>query len=173
VAASKSNLAAQGISVTEKTPDAGGIEQILRKVNIPAAETGRKITMKSGRQVQASDSADEELLVIHNPQGEVELTVRFTEAGPVLNFSAAAVNLQTPGELKIDCGKLKVNSADAIELSSAGDMVQVVNGDANTHIQGKSLFEAHTVNVKSRRGNINVKANDDVCIDGERVKLNS
>jgi len=159
VSVSKMKIPAQEILETEKPSDAGGIEHILQKVNIAPAETGRKITMKSGRQLQVSDGADEELLVIHNPHGEVELTVRFTEAGPVLNFSAAAVNLQTPGELKIDCGKLKVNSADAIELSSAGDMVQVVNGDSKTHIQGKSFFEAHTVNMKSRRGNINIKAN--------------
>ena len=56
MAVSKRNLAAQELSVAERNRDAGGIEQILRKVNIPAAETGRTLTMKSGRPVGIDSS---------------------------------------------------------------------------------------------------------------------
>jgi phage gp45-like len=192
VSANTERIAAQEIALSGSTSNAGGIEQVLQKVNLPAvggegtltrtilektqahvSSIGQKMILKSGRQVHLSGGEDKELLVVHNPQGEIELSVHFTAAGPVLNFSAAAFNLQTPGEVKIDCRKLQVNSTEAIELNSGGDMVQKINGEKKTQVRGKSFFEAHTINMKTRRGNINAKANDDVCINGERIKLNS
>ncbi len=189
---SKENVTAQGATLSGNTANAGGIEQVLQKVNLPAvggegtltrtvlektqaqvSSIGQKIILKSGRRVHFFGGEDEELLVVHNPQGEIELAVRFTAAGPVLNFSAAAFNLQTPGDVKINCRKLLVNSTEAIELNSGGNMVQKINGEKTTQVRGKSFYEAHTVAIKSRRGNVNVKANDDVRLDGERIKLNS
>jgi len=192
VSANTERMAAQEIALSGSKSNAGGIEQVLQKVNLPAvggegtltrtvlekteahvSSVGQKIILKSGRQVHLSGGEDKELLVVRSPQGEIELSVRFTAAGPVLNFNAAAFNLQTPGEVKINCRRLQVNSTEAIELNSGGNMVQKISGEKKTQVRGKSFYEAHTVNIKSRRGNINAKANDDVCLDGERIKLNS
>jgi len=157
-------------------PAAGNLEELFQKVDLPDGsdwevlagrmrEPSRRITLASGREVELSDQLQEDLLTVSNPQGEVELSIRFTPAGPVLNVRAAAINLRTPGEMNIACGRLTVQSA--------GDVTEEIGGEKRTRVEGKASFEAHTIDVKSLRGNITAKANDDVCLLGERIKLNS
>ena len=42
-----------------------------------------------------------------------------------------------------------------------------------SEVGGRASLEAHDVRIQARRGDVAVKANDDVRLDGERVLLNS
>jgi len=152
--------------MTESVAD--DFAELFQKVEFPVIrECGgtHRMALPSGREVSAGEEGDGELVTIYNPRGEVELSIRFTPAGPVLHFQAAAIKLQTSGELDINCGRL--------HLQSHGDVTEEVGGEKHTQVAGKASFEAHTIDVKSHRGNITAKANDDVCLLGERIKLNS
>lgn len=140
--------------------------------DVPALPEVQAIKLASGRKARFSSSTEDDLLIVENPDGFVELSVQFTADGPVLNFQTAKLNLKTRGDLSVDCREFKVNASENIQLVSEGDMVQNIRGDLQSTALGKSLHEAHTVEIRSTLGNVNLKANDDVRLDGERVKLN-
>ena len=127
-------------------------------------EPERKVRLASGRFAAFSAVGKDDHLVVTSPEGRIEMSVRFTETGPVLGFEAAAIQLKSAGEVAVQCNTFKVEAAKKIQVSTDGDMVQ--------NIGGKVHVEAHSVNIQSKRGNVDVKANDDVRLLGERIKLN-
>lgn len=131
---------------------------------LSSKELEREVCLSSGRRAVFTDRAKEEQLVVTSPNGRVELSVRFGESGPILSFGAAGIRLESSSEIAVRCSAFRVEAVDEIRFSTDGDIVQ--------EIAGKASLEAHTVDVRSRRGNVNVKANDDVRLLGERVKLN-
>jgi hypothetical protein len=138
------------------------------------AEPGREdraVRLRSGRSVVV-EQTDEDLVTVVGPEGNVELSVRFTAAGPVLTFQAAAIRMKTPGKLDLDCGKLAIRSRHGIDLETQGDLTQNVDGRHTLRVGGGSLTDAHSVEVRSQRGDVKLSANDNVRVSGEKILLN-
>jgi hypothetical protein len=129
------------------------------------------VSFASGRSVTLEDGASERL-VVRSAEGAVELAVRFTPEGPVLSFSAAALDLRSSGTVRLACGKLEVDAREGIAVHSAGDVRAEVRGDHHLTVGGASHTEADALAIHARLGDVAIKANDDVRIDGERVRLN-
>ncbi len=124
-----------------------------------SAEAGacRELELASGRSVvcrPAADSCDE--VTIRGPQGEVLLEVVLTPAGPILRFHAAQVQLDCKGSFQVRCEKF--------EVETTGDIVQKAGG--NVRVESKEMC------LEAKRGDLDVRANDDVNLNGERVRLN-
>jgi hypothetical protein len=96
--------------------------------------------------------------------GQLTLTVVLTEQGPVLRFEGAALKLQATGDLIIEAEHLALAGRSEVALHSGGDM--------HVHAERDLTSVARIQNIKADLGNVNVKANDDVCINGERVRVN-
>lgn len=109
----------------------------------------RQLELRSGRRVRDESDASGEQLRITSPEGRLELEVRFNAEGPVLRFGRAAVELSSEGDVTLGARNLHLRAAE--ELSAEG----------------------HAVRLRSRRGDVAIRANDDVRLDGERIKLNS
>lgn len=110
----------------------------------------RELELASGRSVvcrSKEESRDE--VTIRGPGGEVLLEVELTPAGPVLRFHAAQVELDCKGSLKVRC--------ESFDIRTSGDIVQQAGGE---------------ISLEAQRGNVDVRANDDVNLNGERVRLN-
>jgi len=123
----------------------------------PDTDLEAKLELPSGRTIVCSDAeGGGELVTIRGAAGAVELEVRLTDKGPVLRFEAAAMELVTEGALRARCG--------SFEVEASGDIAQRAGGTLETR--------AHTTTITSTRGDVAIKANDDVRLNGERVKLN-
>ncbi len=110
----------------------------------------RELALASGRSVvcrSAPDASDQ--VTLRGAGGEVLLEVLLTPAGPVLRFHAAQVELNCQGSFSLRCGQFRVETE--------GDIVQRAGGE---------------MQLEAARGNIDVRANDDVNLNGERVRLN-
>ena len=138
-----------------------GVTRLIASVDLEPVEV--RHTLSSGREVVLQGSAHDRL-VVRSPSGQVELSVRFTEQGPVLSFSGAAIDLVSPGAVTLDCGSLRVRSRDGIALETSGDIVQ--------NAKGALRGEADDVSLRSRVGDLKLAANDDVIVEGERIRLN-
>ncbi len=124
-----------------------------------------ELQLASGRSVScraAAESCDE--VTIRGPEGEVLLEVALTPAGPVLRFHAAQVQLDCTGAFKVQCESFEVRTAGDIVQHAGGDLVQSASGDLRA--------ESRELTLEARRGNVDVRANDDVNLNGERVRLN-
>jgi hypothetical protein len=118
----------------------------------------REIALPSGRRIgwrAAGDATDE--VTLRDERGGVLLEVTLTPEGPRLRFRAAAVEMECKGGFRVQCQDFEVHAAGRIVQEAGGDLAQIAGGDA--------LIEA-------RRGDARITANDDVKLNGERVRLN-
>lgn len=129
--------------------------------------------LDSGRRVEVESPGDgTDHVVIRSPDGEVELEVVLGEEGPRLRFRAAEIQLESQGRLGLRCEDLDVHASGRIRQVAGGGLEQKVVGDAQLSVSGDLTSEARTTRIESRRGDVRIRANDDVLLNGERVKLN-
>ncbi len=115
---------------------------------------GRVVSINSGRNV----------LTISNPEGGTELTVTMSPSGPVVSLLSGTLRLEALETLTI--------AARDIHLETARNFVEYVGGNKQTTVQGEHATEADSQTVKARRGDVFIYANDDVRLDGERIRNN-
>ena len=90
---------------------------------------------------------EENVVRFVGPDGATLLVVRITEDGPVVKFE---------GHLKLEAGRVSIHGREGVVISSDGDL------ESRARIQ----------NITADLGNVNIKANDDVKLNGERVMMN-
>jgi len=127
--------------------------------------------MPSGRAIQVSQEGEREAIRVTSPEGETELHVEFTADGPVLRFRTAALDLQADA-VRMQCRTFELQASEQIVERSGGRVDRSAVGDVKETIGGDLLTEARIVDVRARRGDVRLRANDDVRLNGERVKLN-
>lgn len=160
-------------AATEAPADAAqesAIERIESLTEMPTRAA--VVDLPSGRAVTVEGGAADRITV-RNPQGLVELSIRFTAEGPVLSFAAAAIDLKSEGAIRVDCERLELRARKELTVSSEGDLRETVAGQKVSEVGGRASLEAHDVRIQARLGDVAVRANDDVRLDGERVLLNS
>jgi hypothetical protein len=104
------------------------------------------------------------LIRIYGAQGRVSLTIEVTETGPVLRFDGADVAIETTGALSVDAETISLHGRQGVTVSSGGNAAIQVTGDLET--------SARIQNIRAELGNVNVTANDNIRLVGERVLLN-
>lgn len=88
-----------------------------------------KVRFQSGRTLRLAESSDSDTVTVTSPDGMIEMSVRFTPAGPVLSFGGARVELTHASELSVDCERLTLRGRQAVEVRSGGELVLRGNGD--------------------------------------------
>jgi hypothetical protein len=121
------------------------------------------VPLSSQRQMIVERLADADIVRIVNADGLACLTVRLTPEGPVLQFDGSLM-LQTSGDLAVSAERLALHGREGVAITSNGDVTLETTGDLST--------KARIQNITATRGNVNVKANDDVRVDGERIFMN-
>ena len=137
----------------------------------PALDKGA-ITLSSGRRIEAEMGADGDVIRVRAPGGTVVLTVLVTEAGPVLRFESAEIELAATRKVSVTCERFDVIASEGASLTTAGDLVEKIGGDATREVGGTAKIDAEDVSLAARHGNVDVRANDDVDVRGERIRLN-
>jgi hypothetical protein len=94
----------------------------------------------------------------------LEIEIRMTSSGPMLRARAHAIELEATHEIRARCERFAVDASKGIELRSGGDLVQTAEN-------GVRLGGAE-IDVAASRGDVRLKANDDVQLKGEMVLLN-
>lgn len=130
------------------------------------------LPLASGRRVEVVEGRDADTIVVRATSGECVLRVRVTDAGPVLSFRAAALELDA-GALALGCDDLRIVARRSAAIDVGGDLRERVRGDAVREAGGLAATDAREVAIRASRGGVAVEANDDVAIKGERVRLNS
>jgi len=124
----------------------------------------QEIPLTFNRSLQVERTAAGDRLRIQSPDDEVELEVLITASGPVLRFKSVDIELQATKSVKVECEDYSVKASGSIHHETAGDMHLIAK--ENLEIEGKIS------SLRATRGDVKIKANDDVRVKGERIRLN-
>lgn len=105
--------------------------------NPEASPLPPRVQLRSGRVLTLLEGCDDSVSVT-SPDGVVELTIRFTEQGPVLSFSGARLDLSHAGELNLSCEQLRLHGRRGVEVRSEAEIV--VRGEGDVHVDGRNVL---------------------------------
>ena len=134
-------------------------------------QENKALVLDSGRRI-CVDTHDPDRVNVVSPDGVFELAVRFTDEGPVLRLSAASLELNCSGELRLSCENLAITARDSFAID-AGKLDEHITGARTSSVGGPSELEAYAVGIRARLGDVTLHANDNVRAVGEKILLNS
>ena len=169
----------------------------LRHDHLYPIENEKKYELElvTDQKLLVSTGTEESVIQILSPQGKATVTIRVTAAGPLIQLEGAHCTLAIDGLVNIQAESVSVNAARGINLCAEGDLrfqaggdvsiggqsvsisgqkqvVQTSDGDVRIQAEGILQSKARSQNIHADLGNINIKANDDVTLDGERIRMN-
>lgn len=101
-----------------------------------------------------------------------QLIISVKEKGLSLAINAFEINIHATDELNFSSKTIKMSASEKIEIKTDGDLEFKIEKDCNSEIGGASQSNAKTQLIRANLGNVEMKANDDVRLDGERVLFN-
>jgi hypothetical protein len=104
-------------------------------------------------------------LRLEAPDGRLCLSIVLGPDGPKVELAAAALAIATEGDVTVAC--------ERFEVAARKDVVIDAGGEVRTRADGLVRTEALAQHHRATLGNIALTANDDVSLEGERVRLNS
>lgn len=129
------------------------------------AATVENIALAGEHVLEIVRGGEENVLRVISPNGGAGLSITISTQGISVAVTGASVALRAAGKLSID--------AEELSLHGRSGLTMTTGGDARIEAARDLSSEARIQNIHARLGNVNVRANDDVCLDGERVRLNS
>jgi len=124
----------------------------------------KSIELPANQRLFIENSQETSELTIVDADGRVNLSVTITPEGPVLHLTGGSLMLHTDGDLGINAKQIDLHGREGVSLSTDGDL--------NVHAQGEVAIAAKKQSITAELGNVDIKANDDVQLDGERIKMN-
>jgi len=85
---------------------------------IPQKEV--EIELESGRVIAVDEET--EVLEVRSKDGELELRVELTEAGPVLRMNAVRMEIAAEEAVHVSAPKIELKSTEETQISSDGDV---------------------------------------------------
>lgn len=143
---------------------------LLDEIDVPVPSAS--VVLTSGRRYEVQAGEDADRLVIRARGGEVVLRVEVTDAGPVLSFSGASIDLEATRRLRVAAEEVSIEARGELALSAGGSLRETVGGDHHTRVAGDERLEAANVELQANTGGVGVRAMDRIALDGEHVGLN-
>ena len=129
-----------------------------------AVNRHQTIELIGDRQLVVEHRPAENVLQIVGADGRVSLSIHITPAGPVLRFEGSGLIVQTAGALEIDAQRVLIQGREGVAIASGGDAV--------IQVAGALSLQADAQQLTARLGDIEIRANDDVAVNGERIRMN-
>ena len=116
------------------------------------------------QQLSVERRGSNDVIVVAGSEGEISFSITVTPEGHVLQFEGAGLLIQTSGSMRIEAEEVRIHGREKLALTSGGDLDIRAAGDVQSG--------ARIQNITAYLGNVNIKANDDVKMDGERIRMN-
>ena len=152
----------------------------LQRVTLPAAVPAATpparpsaIRFASGRSISAVEADGEERIEVRGADGALVIALRLGADGPVLTVVGASIEIGAAKRLSLRAETMHLASAGDLTIEAGGGLFQRAGGSSVREIAGLDRSTAGEIEIDVHPGGISMRANDDVDIVGERVRLNS
>lgn len=105
----------------------------------------REVYLRDGRKIVLSEQGTEQLVEIRNESGMLEVRIRLTEEGPVLQMESARLTLRASEAVEIESKRVEIRGSEKLDLSGGeiqvkGDQDVKVNADGEVHVVGTMIY---------------------------------
>ncbi|MGB1308469.1 MAG: hypothetical protein ACPG6B_06140 [Oceanihabitans sp.] len=128
--------------------------------------------LKKGHSLAIHSKNEKDVIQVRNAQGITLFTIEVSEEGTNLNIEAENINIKANKTLQLSGENIDIKSKKDLYVKSEGNLNQFVKGNKTIETQGENIETAKTQYIKAYLGDVKLKANDDIKLNGERVKLN-
>jgi len=105
----------------------------------------REVFLRDGRKLVVTEQGSDQLVEIRNESGMLELRIRLTEQGPVLQMEALRLQLKATESVEIESQRVEIKGAERVDVT--GGQIKVsgeedVNVDAKGEVRvvGKMIY---------------------------------
>ncbi|WP_437572021.1 hypothetical protein [Sorangium sp. So ce542] len=163
-------LPPQPPSPQDPPPEAGALAPAPGAELAPPA---RVVPLASGRSIEIAEEGAGERIQIRAAAGQILVSIRMTDDGPVLSLAGASLEIAAARTLSLSCDTLQIQAAQDAAIEVGGSLHERVRGSAVREAGRSARTTAREVKLEASPGGVEIRANDDVDIVGERVRLNS
>ena len=115
-----------------------------------------RILLRHGKLLQVTSEQEHDRVVLIGKSGRIELTLEITESGAKVVVDAADLAIRAKNKVAVECDTFEVAARQIVAKATQSASIEAP--DASLH---------------ATEGDLSLRANDDVKINGERVLLNS
>jgi hypothetical protein len=107
--------------------------------------TKKSLQLDSGRQVLVQSDEKEELLEILERGGEVVMTVRLTDEGPIVSVQGAHLELKSTETIELEAKKIRIKAQEEASIESEGTLKiesskkMDINSEDDIRVVGKMI----------------------------------
>jgi hypothetical protein len=134
---------------------------------------GRVVPLASGRSIEIAEEGAGDHIQVRSAEGQIVVSVRLTDQGPVLSLAGASLEIAATKTLSLSCDTLRIQAAHDAAVEVGGSLHERVRGSVVREAGKSARTTACEVTLEASPGGVAIRANDDVDIVGERVRLNS
>jgi hypothetical protein len=91
-------------------------EKLQQQTGAEETTDEREVYLRDGRKLVVSDQGTDQLVEIRNESGMLEVRIRLTEEGPVLQMESARISLKAAESVQIESKRVEIKGAEKLEL---------------------------------------------------------
>jgi hypothetical protein len=105
----------------------------------------REVYLRDGRTLKVSDAGSDQLVEIRNESGQLELRIKLTEEGPVLQMESVKLQLKAAESVEIDAKKVSINGSEQLEVHGGevklgADEEMKIDAGGDIRVKGKIIY---------------------------------
>ena len=105
----------------------------------------REVYLKDGRKLLLSEQGGDQLVEIRNESGLVEVRIKLTEEGPVLQMEAVRMQLKAAEQVEIQSARVEINGTAQVAVTGGKIEVQgeedvTVDAKGEVRVTGKMIY---------------------------------
>ena len=98
----------------------------------------REIYLREGRTLSIEHAGQDELVEIRSSSGLVELRIKLTEEGPVLQMESARLQLKATEAVEIESKRVEIRATETVQLTSKDEVK--VEAEGEVRVNGKMIY---------------------------------
>lgn len=105
----------------------------------------REVYLRDGKKLVVSERSGEELVEIRSASGSLEVRIRLTEEGPVLQMESMRLSLKATESVEIASPRVAIHGTEQLELSGGtvkvhGDEDVEVESTQDVRVNGRMIY---------------------------------
>lgn len=120
-------------------------EKLQTQTLVEETTEEREVFLRDGKKLVISEQGSDQLVEVRSESGMVEVRIRLTDQGPVLQMESVRLQLKASEAVEIESNRVEIKGAEMVAVSggkvavSAEEDVQV-EGKGDVRVTGKMIY---------------------------------